>query len=133
MSDKKTKPILTEKQELFAIEYVMNGNNAAEAYRKIYDSETDSDSSIYVQAHYVLHNSKVSLRVHELQMQELSPHILSIEERKRLLTKWAKKGDGKSIDMLNRMEGIYTEKLDINAKHEIKRTIIVNPTKSKSE
>jgi len=66
-------------------------------------------------------------------MQEYSPHILTIEERKKLLTKWAKEGDGKSIDMLNRMEGIYTEKLDINAKHEIKRTIIVNPTKNKNE
>jgi len=110
---------LTEKQELFAIEYVLNGGTAAEAYRKVYDSKTDSDSSIYVQAHDVLHNSKVALRIHELQMQEYSPHILTIEERKKLLTKWAKEGDGKSIDMLNKMEGIYTEKLEVRATQEV--------------
>jgi len=110
---------LTEKQELFAIEYVLNGGIAAEAYRKVYDSKTDSDSSIYVQAHDVLHNSKVALRIHELQMQEYSPHILTIEERKKLLTKWAKEGDGKSIDMLNKMEGIYTEKLEVRATQEV--------------
>jgi len=109
MSNKKTKQLLTPKQEAFAIEYVLNGGVAAEAYRKVYDSVTTSDSSIYVQAHTVLHTSKVALRVHELQMQEYSSHILSIEERKKLLTKWAKEGDGKSIDMLNRMEGVYTE------------------------
>ena len=119
MSDKKTKPLLTDKQELFSIEYVLNGGNAAEAYRKTYDSETESDSSLYVQAHKVLHNSKVSLRVHELQMQEYSSHILSIDERKQLLTKWAKKGDGKSIDMLNKMEGVYTEKLEVKSTQEV--------------
>jgi len=101
---------LTDKQELFAVEYVLNGGVAAEAYRKVYDSKTDSDSSIYVQSHKVLHNSKVSLRVHELQMQKLSPHILSIKERKIILSNHSKKGDMKALDLLNKMESVYVEK-----------------------
>jgi len=111
------KQLLTAKQEMFAVTYVLNGGDATNAYKEVYDVAEDTKiNSIYVNAHKVLHNNKVSLRVHELQMMEYSTHILTIEERKRLLSKWAKKGDGKSIDMLNRMEGVYIEKMQVEEK-----------------
>ena len=111
------KQLLTYKQEMFAVTYVLNGGDATNAYKEVYNvGEETTINSIYVNAHKVLHNDKVSLRVHELQMMEYSVHILTIEERKRLLSKWAKKGDGKSIDMLNKMEGIYIEKMQVEEK-----------------
>jgi len=120
MSNNKTKPQRTVKQELFAVNFVLNGGNATKAYQEVYDVGEDTlITTVYTEAHKLLHNPKVAQRVHELQMQEYSSHILSIEERKQLLTKWAKKGDGKSIDMLNKMEGVYTEKIDIKSTQEV--------------
>ncbi len=74
---------LTEKQENFAVEYIRNGRDATAAYREVYDSETTSQNSLWVQAHDVLHNSKVALRVKELRMAKFSKHIITIEERKQ--------------------------------------------------
>ena len=66
MKEKKTEQKLTEKQENFALEYIMNGKDATAAYEKVYDSKTESKNSLYVSAHKVLHNSKVSIRIHQL-------------------------------------------------------------------
>ncbi len=109
----------TEKQENFALEYFLNGRDATEAYKKVYDTTTDSMNTIYVSAHKVLHNPKVSLRIHQLEIEQYSKHILSVEERKILLTEWAKKGDGKAVDMLNKMDGVYVEKQEITATQEV--------------
>ena len=119
---------LTEKQEAFAVEYIMNGRIAVEAYEKVYDvSEDASRNQLYVNAHKVLHNDKVSLRIHQLEMEEYSAHVLNIEERKRLLTKQAKDGDIRAIDLLNKMEGVYIDKVEHSGAI-VKRTINVNPT-----
>lgn len=119
---------LTEKQEAFALEYIMNGRIAVEAYEKVYDvSEDASRNQLYVNAHKVLHNDKVSLRIHQLEMAEYSAHVLNIEDRKRLLTKQAKDGDIRAIDLLNKMEGVYIDKVEHSGAI-VKRTINVNPT-----
>lgn len=103
---------LTAKQEAFAVAYILNGCDATSAYKEVYDVSPDAKiEGIYVAAHRVLKNTKVSLRVHELQMMEYSDHVLTIEERKRMLTDKAKDGlnnEGlKAVDMLNRMDGVY--------------------------
>lgn len=101
---------LTDKQEAFAIEYTLNNGNASAAYRKCYDSKTDSDGSIWVQAHNVLQNSNVAIRLDELRKQKFSTKILSIEERKKILSELSVDGDTKALDILNKMEGLYIEK-----------------------
>ena len=53
-------------------------------------------------------------------MEQYSKHILSIEERKILLTEWAKNGDGKAIEMLNKMDGVYREKKQLELTGDIK-------------
>jgi len=111
---------LTDKQEAFAIEYNLNKGNASAAYRKCYDSKTESDGSIWVQAHKVLQNSNVSIRIAELRKQRFSKKILSIDERKVLLSEWAEEGDTKSVDLLNKMEGVYIEKLEVAEVDEVK-------------
>jgi phage terminase small subunit len=102
---------LTEKQENFAIEYIMNGGNATAAYEECYDvGEGTSKASIWVNAHKVLHNDKVALRVHELRTMKISKKVLTVEERKQLLTEWILEGDRQSVEILNKMEGVYVEK-----------------------
>ena len=122
---------LTDKQENFCVSYINNGGNATQAYKDHYNiGETATDNSIWVQAHELLHSSKVSVRVHELRTMKISKKILTIEERKQLLTEWAMDGDAKSIEILNKMEGVYIDKVEHSGSI-IKRTINVNPTKDK--
>ncbi len=102
---------LTDKQENFAIAYVSNGGNATQAYKECYDvGSTATNNSIWVAAHKVLHNDKVSIRIDELRKQRFSKKILSIEERKIILSELGIEGDKNAIDLLNKMEGIYIEK-----------------------
>jgi hypothetical protein len=127
------KPTLTDKQEAFAIEYNLNKGNATAAYKKCYDvGEDTTDGAIWVNAHRTLKNAKVELRIAELRKQRFSKKILSIDERKILLSEWAEDGDSKAVDLLNKMEGVYVEKSQIEHSGQIvQRTINVNPTKKK--
>ena len=121
---------LTEKQENFALEYVLNGGNASEAYRKCYDVGEDTlETTVWNNAHKLLKDTKVSTRVDERREQKFSGKVMSIGERKVKLTEWINEGNSKALDMLNKMDGVYVEKQEITASHEVKRTIIVNPTK----
>ncbi len=102
---------LTDKQENFSISYVANGGNATAAYKECYNVGKDvSNNTIWVAAHKVLHNNKVSIRIDELRKQRFSTKILSIEERKIILSELGVSGDKNAIDLLNKMEGIYIEK-----------------------
>ena len=119
---------LTDKQEAFAIEYTTNGNNATQAYRDCYDIKKDAkDAALWVAAHNVLHNDKVSVRVHELRTMKFKKKILTIEERKQLLTEWAIDGSDKAIDLLNKMESVYVEKQQVD------QTLTVNLFKKKPD
>jgi hypothetical protein len=112
---------LTDKQEAFAIAYTLNGGNASKAYRECYNvGENATDGSVWVNAHKALHSTKVSLRVDELRKIKFSKKILSIDERKQLLSEWAIEGDTKSVDLLNKMEGIYIEKVQVEEVEEVK-------------
>lgn len=105
---------LTPKQEAFALAYIMNGRVASKAYVEVYDVGEDTlPTTIWRNAHAVLKNAKVTARVNELQMQKYNGDIMSIEERKLLLTSLTREGDIKSLDMLNKMEGVYIEKHEI--------------------
>ena len=111
---------LTEKQENFALEYVLNGGNATAAYRKCYDvGENTLETTIWKNAHLALNIDKVSVRVDEFRKQKFSAKIMSIEERKVKLTEWIEEGNSKALDMLNKMDGVYVEKQEITATQEV--------------
>ena len=107
-----SKQTLTDKQEGFAVSFVMNGGDATAAYRENYSYENMTDGTLWVNAHNVRHNTKVSVRIHELRMQKLSGGIISLEDRKKLLSERAIDGDNKALDLLNKMEGVYIEKVE---------------------
>lgn len=56
-------PKLTDKQQKFVLNYVINGNNASEAYRCSYDCSKMSANSIAVEASKLLKNPNVALWV----------------------------------------------------------------------
>lgn len=58
-------PILTEKQNMFVKEYLLNGNNATEAYRTVYAKETTSTATCCVEASRLLKNPKITLWIDE--------------------------------------------------------------------
>ena len=108
---------ITHKQEIFAIEYIMNGGNASDAYRAAYNvKKSTKPASIWREAHNVLHNIKVTSRINELREMTYGGHILSIQERKELLSRWAENGSIKAIDILNKMENVYVKKIDHSGK-----------------
>ena len=121
---------LTEKQENFALEYVLNGGNATGAYKKCYDvGENTLEATVWRMAHDVAANDKVTARIDEVREQRFKGKIMSVGERKKLLSEMSTDGNLKALDMLNKMDGVYVEKHEVSATHEVKRTIIVNPTK----
>jgi hypothetical protein len=116
MAATKKHQTLTDKQEGFAVSFVMNGGDASAAYRENYSYDNMQESTIWRNAYELRHHNKVSARIHELRLKTLTSHILTIEERKKLLSERAINGDNKALDMLNRMEGIYIEKIQQDVK-----------------
>ena len=58
---------LTLKQETFCKEYISNGGNATQAYKKAYDCSKMKDKTINENASRLLKDSKVATRLKELQ------------------------------------------------------------------
>lgn len=57
---------LTEKQEKFCRAYIDTDGNGAEAYRMSYNCESMKPNAIYVEAHKLLRDPKISLRIDEI-------------------------------------------------------------------
>ena len=111
---------LTEKQENFALEYVLNGGDASKAYRTCYDVGEDTQpSTIWRNAQKIANGNNVVSRIDEIREQRFKGKIMSIGERKKVLSELAYDSDMKAIDMLNKMDGVYVEKQEITATQEV--------------
>lgn len=106
-----TQAKLTAKQEAFA-QGIADGLGQADAYRMAYNSNTASDSSIYVQASNLMKNSKVALRVAELKSQVADKQLWSREMSVKALVQAYREGSGSvkvsAVKELNAMHG-YNE------------------------
>ena len=111
-----TQSKLTAKQEAFA-QGIANGLGQADAYRMAYNSNTASDSSIYVQASNLMKNSKVALRVAELKSQVADKQLWSREMSVKALVAAYREGSGavkvSAVKELNAMHG-YNEPSKLN-------------------
>lgn len=76
---------LTIKQENFCNYYIESGN-ASDAYRRAYSCGKMKDESINVNASKLLNNTKVALRVKELQLEQKERSDLKKEEAIKELT-----------------------------------------------
>ena len=108
---------MTERQENFCLEYAKCGN-ATQAYMASGYSVKDGKTA-KVNASRLLTNANVKARIEELRAQIKSAKILTIEQRKEILTDIAndtestKQDKVKAIDTLNKMDGVYLNRTEI--------------------
>jgi phage terminase small subunit len=75
---------LTPKQEAFACAYVETGN-ASEAYRRAYDAVRMKPEAIVVNASKLLRDTKVTLRVEQLQAEHAQRHNVTVDSITEML------------------------------------------------
>lgn len=99
----------------------------ADAYRTAYNTEKMQDNTIYNEASLLMQNSEITMRIKELRDDLDDEMIMSTRERAIKLSEMAK-GEDKDIalramDMLNKMVGRYTQKVEANVSQEIEVNI----------
>ena len=108
--------MLTPKQEVF-VQKIIEGLSQADAYRSAYATKNMSDKTIHEAASRLMADSKVSARVNELREQLTGKTIMSAQKRLEWLTEQiaSDKVDVnaklKAIDIMNKMQGEYIQKI----------------------
>lgn len=116
---------LTNNQILFCQEYVKSGSNGTKAYMKVYRS-CKKEETAKAAASRLLTNVNVKEYIKKLQTESRKETIMSVTQRKEWLTdvingkiKYNKKEAYilekiKALDILNKMDGEYTSKVQID-------------------
>ena len=100
---------------------IAKGLSQRNAYRAAFPSSLDwKDTTVDSKASVLAKNGKVLERVKELAEKSTSKAVMTAQERKEWLTGIVKndleatKERLKAVDILNRMEGSYIEKVELN-------------------
>ena len=100
---------------------LMNGLSQRKAYRAAFPTaEKWKDSTVDARACELAKDSKIIGRLQELQKEATSRAVMTATQRKEWLTKLIQSEDEatqnklKAVDILNKMDGEYTEKLQVN-------------------
>ena len=110
---------LSEKEERFCLNYIENAGNGTRAYKDAGYAVTNDDSAKAC-ASRLLTNANIQKRLEELRAPKKEAKILSIDERRQLLTRIALDDDTrpndkiKAMDILNRMDSLYIQRQDVN-------------------
>ena len=114
--------LISEKQEIF-VRGLANGLSQRVAYRAAYPKAKNwKDSTVDVKACQLAKDNKIMIRLQELRDMATSKAVMSATERKEWLSELIMNEEEetkdrlKAMDILNRMDGEYTEKVDVNAK-----------------
>lgn len=115
--------MLTANQEQF-VQNIIEGMNQADAYRSAYPKQRMSDKTIYEAASRLMANSKIVARLSELRRELAQPSIMTAQERLKWLTELIKSEEDtnaklKAIDIMNKMQGEYTQKIEANVTSEV--------------
>lgn len=130
--------MLTAKQEKF-VQNIIVGMTQADAYRNSYNAEKMTDKQIWEEASKLMAKPKVSQRVQELRNEMANESIMTAKERLEFLTKviMGEEKDTKiamfgpvdaepdlniklkAIDIMNKMQGEYTQKIEADVKSAI--------------
>ena len=108
--------MLTAKQEKF-VQNIIEGMSQADAYRSAYNTDTMSDKTVNEKASLLKDNDKIRARINELREESMSPKVMSAKKRKERLTEIINDDDVdinaklKAIDLLNKMDGEYVQKI----------------------
>ena len=100
---------------------IAKGLSQRNAYRAAFPSSLDwKDTTVDSKASVLAKNGKVLERIKELAEESTSKAVMTAQERKEWLTGIVKndleqtKERLKAVDILNRMEGSYIEKVELN-------------------
>lgn len=116
--------MLTAKQEQF-VQNIIEGMSQADAYRSAYPNQKMSDKTIWESASKLMSNPKVNARLQELRDQMMKPSIMSAQERMEWLTNLINNEEEgtneklKAIDIMNKMQGEYVQKVEAEVKSEV--------------
>ena len=114
--------MLTAKQEKFAQAIALEDMNQADAYRSAYNTSKMSDETIWVKASNLANQDKVRARIDELRQQAITPKVMNAQKRREKLSVLAEHEDPnvsmKAIDLLNKMDGEYIQKVQANVTYE---------------
>ena len=127
--------MLTAKQEKF-VRNLVQGMSQREAYKNSYDAENMSDKVIDNEASLLFNSHEISMRYKELQ-ERLDKHtIMTAQERLEYLTEVIQglqldNNDApadlniklKAIDIMNKMQGEYVQKIEADVNSEVNITI----------
>lgn len=108
--------MLTEKQEKFVQSVVLGEMNYSDAYRSAYDTSRMSDKTVNEKACLLAGQGKIKARILELRKETITPKVMNAQRRKEKLTELADSDDPnvamKAIDLLNKMDGEYVQKVE---------------------
>jgi phage terminase small subunit len=116
---KGSESMLTAKQEAF-VQNIIQGMSQADAYRSAYSSKRMSDNAVYREASLLVASPKIAQRLQELRDKMATPNIMTAQQRLEWLTgviNNAEEGTSeklKAIDIMNKMQGEYTQKIEAN-------------------
>jgi hypothetical protein len=126
--------MLTVKEEKY-VQNLLKGMSQREAYKNSYNASNMKDKTIDERACVLFKKDKIKTRYHELIEKTAKKTIISVQERKELLTKIAigeeyetcSSNDGelyttppkiearmKALDILNKMDGQYIQEIKSN-------------------
>ena len=138
--------MLTAKQEKF-VRNLVKGMSQREAYKKSYDAENMTDKTIDEEACRLFNDSKISARYHELIERAANASVMTAQERLEFLTEiitgiqrehrvqYTDEGEReyeepadlntrlKAVDLMNKMQGEYTTKIEADVNSEVTITI----------
>ena len=116
--------MLTAKQEKF-VRNLIEGMSQREAYKNSYNASKMADKTIDEKACLLFAEEKVRARYWELQDELAKASIMTATERLQYLTRVVKEHQEadynvklKAIDIMNKMQGDYTTKIDAKVTYE---------------
>lgn len=110
------------RQENFA-RYMAQGMKQIDAYRAAVPASRNwKDKTVYNRASEWYNTGEILGRIRELQKAATSETVMTVTERKEWLSDLIRERDGvystgeklKAVDILNKMDGEYTEKLQVH-------------------
>ena len=116
--------MLTAKQEKF-VQNIVNGMTQVDAYKDAYSANKMSDNAIYREASLLMKNPKVAQRHKELGQITANKAIMSAQQRLEWLSNAIEDNEVatneklKAIDIMNKMQGEYVQKVQAEVSTEL--------------
>ena len=115
--------MLTAKEEKFCIN-VFSGMTLTDAYKDAYNTENMLDKTINEKASVLAKKDKIRTRIQQLRDEANTDKIISAIRRKEILTEIVNTETNvdskmKAIDLLNKMDGEYIQKIQADVDNHV--------------